>query len=509
MTCLEPMSGVRSAAVPAAALRTGLRSKMAPGWAHSNALRLGQPRSACHRDRQISILLFVSLLLLHMALARVEKGRPLVVMLHGLATLGAALFYGTDSRHPETTIQAVAYICGAEVLWHMCARSGALPWEFGKYAIVMVMLVAILRRGRVSWLPILYFALLLPSVALTLFQMDVFSAREAVSASLSGPLAIATSFAFMSQVRMTPQQVCRALLCFVVPMTGAAFLCYAGTFGASEVSFGRSSNMAASGGFGPNQVSATLGFGIICALFCLLVEKGRLPLKGLLLVLILWFGVQSGLTFSRTGLYLAGLSAFAGALPLLRNPRARWTVLALAITVFVVAHFVLLPLMDHFTGGAFQDRFQDTSLTDRDMLMTRQMQIWLSHPVLGVGAGVVDSVTSSLPYRAHTEYTRLFAEHGVFGFAALILLLACVYRAFRQARTPHAKAFCLAMALFGLLFMVVSATRLAVLALALGFASVRLIPECRPARNIAPRRSRAPQPGPRLPAGLRRQRADV
>lgn len=129
--------------------------------------------------------------------------------------------------------------------------------------------------------------------------------------------------------------------------------------------------------------------------------------------------------------------------------------------------------------------------------MSQQLQIWMSHPVLGVGAGVVDSASSSLEYRAHTEYTRLVAEHGIFGLAALIILLACVYRAFRQARTPYAKAFCLAMATFGLLFMVVSATRLAVLALALGFASVCLVPEYRPARKLAAWPSRAPA-APRL-----------
>src|ERR1035441_3537996 len=77
-------------------------------------------------ERPISIYSFGGLLLLHMVLARVEKGHALLVMLHGLAALGAALLYGTNPRHPKRTIQAVAYICGAEVLWHMCARS---DWE--------------------------------------------------------------------------------------------------------------------------------------------------------------------------------------------------------------------------------------------------------------------------------------------------------------------------------------------------------------------------------------------
>jgi len=468
--------------------------------ASSSAARIARPG---RRDSEVSLYFFVALLVLHAALAWVEKGRSIPATIHALAAFGVALVYGTNPRQPGKTLQAVAYICGAEILWHLGAKSGALPWEFGKEATVTVILVAMLRGGRVSWLPVLYFALLLPSVALTLAEMDLPSAREAVSNSLSGPLAIAASFAFMSGVRLTPQQVCKALLWFVVPMAGVAFLCYAGTFGAAAVSFGHTSNKAASGGLGPNQVSAALGFGVLCGLLWFFLQKGSLPLKGVLLLLILWFGVQSGLTFSRTGLYLAGLCAGVGALPLLRNPRARWTVSVLAITVYTAARFFLLPMLNHYTGGAFRERFQNQSLTHRDVLMTQQMQIWLSHPVLGVGAGVVDSVSSSLAYRAHTEYTRLFAEHGLFGLAALVILLACVYRAFRQARTARAKALCLAMASFGLLFMVVSATRLAVVALAFGLASVRLVPEYRSGRKLVPRPSGAPQPGRRLASPTR------
>ena len=444
------------------------------------------------RERRISIQWLVALLLLHAALAWVEKGRSILVTLHGFAILGVALFYGTDPSHPERTIQAVAYLCGAEVLWRMCAHSSGLPWEFGKYASVMIMFLAILRRGHVSWLPLLYIALLLPSVPLTMADSELWSPRQAVSDSLSGPLAIAVAFAFMSQVTLTPRQVCRTLLCFAVPMTGVAFLCYSGTFGASEVFFNNDSNKAASGGYGPNQVSAALGFGVLCGIFCLLTGEGRLPLKGLLLLLCLWFGVQSGLTFSRTGLYLVGICTFTGVLPLLRNARARWAALASVVILFVVVNFALLPMLNNFTGGAFEERFENQSLTHRDDIMLGQMRIWLAHPILGVGPGVVDSVESSLGFRAHTEYTRLVAEHGAFGIAALIILLSCVYRAFRQARTPYAKAFCLAMATYGLLFMAVSSTRLAVVALAFGLASVRVTPENKSARKLVPRESRTP-----------------
>jgi hypothetical protein len=447
-----------------------------------------------------------------MALARVEKGRPLLVMLHGLTALGAALIYGTDPRRPGRTIQAVAYICGAEVFWKMCVHSGALPWEFGKLAVIAVLLVALVRgnRFRDAWLPALYFALLLPSALLTFARMDLDSARQTISGNLSGPLALALSLVFMSQVRLTCQEITRILCCFLVPLAGVAFLCYSGTFGAAEVTFGSSSNHAASGGFAPNQVSAELGFGILCALFWFLLVRRSRQLKGLLLLLALWFAVQSGLTFSRTGLYLTGLSAAVGVMPLLRTARARWTTLGLATATFLLAHFLVVPCLDAFTQGAFENRFRNTDLSSRADFWTTELRLFMTHPLLGVGVGVSDSTrmeAGESGIQAHTEYTRLLADHGLLGLAALVVLMWCVYRGFRQPRTTYGMAFCWAMTTFGLLFLVVSATRLALPALAFGLAPVRFLPNRGSRPNLRPASSlRQPGRGARL-AGLRQRPA--
>jgi hypothetical protein len=461
---------------------------MNPLRAQGNSPR--QQASDPSRDRQVSLLFFVALLLLHIGLARVEKGRPMFVTLHGLAALGIALLFATNPRKPERTLQAIAYICGAEVFWRMCARSSMLPWEFGKYAVVAIMGTAFLRRGafRVSWLPVVYFALLLPSFALTLMQFDLADARELLSANLSGPLAIAVALVFMSQVRLTQPQVCKALLGFIVPVAGVAFLCYSSTFGADEINFGKSSSKAAAGGLGANQVSSTLGLGILCALFWFLMQKGKLTLKALLIALILWFAIQSGLTFSRSGIYLTALSAFAGVIPLLRNARARWMVLSLAVVVSTLAYFVVLPMLDEFTGGALQKRFMNQDLTHRDVIMKEQLEMFLSNPLFGVGVGL--GKTSGIgSMQTHTEYTRLLAEHGMFGLAALGVLFVCLFQAFRKADSNYGKALCFAMITFGSLFMAVSATRQAVPALVFGFASIRIIAEGRAVRRLATQRA--------------------
>ena len=448
-----------------------------------------QRQSAINRDNQISFWFFVILILLHIALALVEKGRSILVMLHGLATLGAALIYGTDPRRPGRTLQAVAYICATEVFWKMCVRVGALPWEFGKMTMITVLLVALTRGNqfRSSWLPILYIALLLPSALLTFTQMGIDFARQAISTYLFGPLALAMSLTFMSQVRLTRQELIRRFCSFLVPMTGVAFLCYSATFGAAQVNFGSSSNHDTSGGFAPNQVSAVLGFGILCALFWFLAERGRPQTRVLLFLLALWFAIQSALTFSRTGLYLAGSSAAVGVLPLLRNSRARWIVLGLATAAVLLANFLVVPWLNTFTQGALGARFESTNLSGRAEFWKTEIQLCIEHPIFGVGVGMSDFTRTEggeNGIQAHTEYTRMLADHGLFGLAALVVLATFVYFGLRQPRTPYGTAFCWASATYGLLFMVVSDTRLALFALALGLGSVRLLRERRSRTNL-------------------------
>src|SRR5262245_2612149 len=58
--------------------------------------------------------------------------------------VGVAL--ALTSRRWERVACVAAYICGAEVYWRM--RRASIPWEFAKYAIILILAIAILRFGR-------------------------------------------------------------------------------------------------------------------------------------------------------------------------------------------------------------------------------------------------------------------------------------------------------------------------------------------------------------------------
>ena len=102
--------------------------------------------------------------ILHVPLALLMVEYQVVGWLHVLVTLGVGLWLIISTRKYERAAFVCAYIVGAEVLWRMTKTP--IFWESGKYAAVLLLVVALLRHRRLKFrlLPIMYFILLLPAM---------------------------------------------------------------------------------------------------------------------------------------------------------------------------------------------------------------------------------------------------------------------------------------------------------------------------------------------------------
>jgi hypothetical protein len=76
---------------------------------------------------------------------------------------------------------------------------------------------------------------------------------------------------------------------------------------------------------------------------------------------------------------------------------------------------------------------------------------------------------------AHTEYTRLLAEHGVFGAVALLLLIVMAVAAIRRSKTIIGKALAASMIGWCFLFMMIDAMRLVAPSFAFGIAYATIL----------------------------------
>ncbi|HWZ85063.1 MAG TPA: O-antigen ligase family protein [Thermoanaerobaculia bacterium] len=401
---------------------------------------------------------------------------------YALAVFGIGLILAVLPRKSHLVACAGAYITGAAVFWRMRAAPN-IPWEFGKYAVIAIFAVALVASVRIrrAGLPVAYLALLLPSVFLTVSSAPWDDAKEMLSFNMSGPILLALSVLFFSSIRLTPAQMRWVAVSVLAPIVSIATVAAVSLQAALEdpdfAFYGGSSNAATSGGFGPNQVSAILGLGIVAILVYFIAGKMNGVLTGAMLLLTLFLVRQCLITLSRGGVYMSLGAVAAASYYLLQDRTYRSKLLIAGGVLAVILAAIVIPRLEAITGGVLVSRFENTSGTGRDLLIKGDLDSWSASPLLGVGPGMGGA--ARLKYfnvpTAHTEYTRMFAEHGLLGFISLILLGAMAVRSVREQRTLRAKAMAAALLAYALLFMAVDAMRFGAPAFAFGLAGVSLI----------------------------------
>jgi hypothetical protein len=416
----------------------------------------------------------IAWLALNMVAAVAMDRSSLVATALALLAVGAGLYFLAFDETRERLIYVTGYIVGVEVLWR--GTGAGVFWEFGKYALIVLLVLGLIKEQRLfraPKLPIFYFVLLIPSIAL----LSSFN-REDIAFNLSGPLALAVATMYFNNIKLTSAQLERLLLAILGPIVGLAFLVNVVIWTAESLVI-VVGGTATSAGIGPNQVSSILGLGMVAAFFLAILYTRHRGLRSLMILIVIWLVVQSALTLSRGGLW-AGLGAISiASLFLARDRQMRTVLIFMVIVGYSVLNFVALPALDEFTGDIVTARLRDFDLTGRDQIMRADWLIFQQNPLFGVGPGQSYNL-HALKFRAssaHNEYTRLLAEHGSLGLAALLILFVLAGRLLTRPQRPFAKAFTVAAVAYALLFLFHSAMRLAAPAYLFGLAAATLVLE--------------------------------
>jgi hypothetical protein len=410
----------------------------------------------------------------HIPLALLINQFKPIATVHALVTFAIGLWWvWSGSRYLPRVIYTAAYIVGAEVFWRMSGAS--IFWEFGKYSISILLLLTMFRMSRFqgALLPGLYFLLLLPSSLMLIPDLGWERSRETFSFNLTGPFALMVCAWFFCNFKLSTKQLQKAMIFMASPCLGIAAIAQYVIQTNKEIRFtSNASNFATSGGFGPNQVSAILGLGALACFLFLIAGKTRWIVKLFALGVMLALVAQSALTFSRGGMYNVVGAIAVASLFVLRDPRTRGKFLPVVLISVVVIYFVVLPALDGFTGGALSARFQNTDSTNRADIAGSQLEVWAEYPVFGVGPGQARYYAGQV---AHTEVTRLLAEHGVFGLLAMLAMLLMAALNIKRANTLTNKAIAAAMISWSFLFMVNAGMRLAAPSFAFGLSFLLLL----------------------------------
>ncbi len=414
-------------------------------------------------SRNFRLLVLISLA--HLPLGVLIYAAGPFAILHPAAVLIVGLYWAVKAEYRlERVALAIGYLVGAEVLWRMAGVP--VFWEFGKYGSAAIAMVALVRRKQfnIPKLPLAYFMVLIPSCVVTFTQRDLSAVQAILSTQMSGPFLLFVASWFFSKSTVNSHQLRLILYAIVVPLLSVAFATLFFTVTNENIQFTSESNFATSGGFGPNQVSSLLGLGAFLALACILIFQNSARYRVYLMMLAIFFSAQSVMTFSRGGIYNAIGAITVVALVEFQRPNV--AVRRLAPIIGLVATFLVFvfPVMNNFTGGQLGERFEDTGTTQRTEIAESDLQLFWESPVFGVGVGESYALRERfLEHKAmsHTEFSRLFSEHGAFGVAALLLLAAMVVSNFLRQQTLMGRAFVAGAAVWCCLFMTNTGMRMA------------------------------------------------
>jgi O-antigen ligase len=418
---------------------------------------------------------FVVFSILHLPLGLLMEQSPLVSTIHAIATFLVGLYILAFRRRAVNIILFSAYVIGAEVVWR--ATQAGIFWETGKYltAFMLISLLFIYKRSTIPVPALLFFMILLISTPTTLLTNSLADVKDYVSYYLSGPFLIAVALISFSNFPLKDidlLKLCRFMLAPLFAMSGAIVTHMASI---DSITFINDSNDLFSAGFGPNQVSAMLGFGAILA-FIIAVNCKMARLQQIFhFVTALVMIIQAILTFSRGGVLMALVVTAIATLLLFRVKRTREVLIVFVAIAPIIAFSYILPRLNDYTQGAFEIRFTDTQSSGRENLIEGDMVAFQTYPLWGAGPGgseifhLVDFYKAS---RSHTEYSRLLAEHGVIGVAAMALLAGIVVVNFFSKRTPLQFAILVPFAVWGFMFLAVNGFRLGAPAYMIGLSAL-------------------------------------
>ena len=422
-------------------------------------------------------------------LRQLEKNIPILAVLHfllgvfvssrkDLATFWGLgiFFYGLlyviryNNKHDEASIFA-SYLVGIEVVLRGIGAS--VPWEYGKYSTIFLLVVGMIVENvkylRINTLSVIYFICLLPSIAL-LPDVQFIYLRQMISGNLSGPLCLFISFIYFRGRTFSGANISNVFKSLTLPVISLIGLIFIRAPSLQDLTFSSEANFEMSAGFGPNQVSTLLGVSLIIVSLARMFNLKIFPRPIYDYVFLSTSIGVALLTFARGGviapILAVGFSYFV-------TKGVKYKIQYQGIFYIFIIVSGIYYFSSNFTEGMLDARYaslynyvnpQEASLSGRAKIMALDLEIFKDNFLMGVGPGGARDLRWRYGYGtvvgAHSEFTRMLAEHGLFGLISLLSILILSYKEYRR-RTDYNKVILGCMSIFGILTMFHSAFRLA------------------------------------------------
>jgi len=385
-------------------------------------------------------LKYIHLLIIHFVIGVVLylfKSLSLIYFLGVIAFFSYKIFSSNNKNKPYQALYACCYVVGSEVMIRM--TGGAVFYEASKYLVIVFSLIGMFYKGfnlkAVSY--IIYILFLIPAIYVTLYSIDGgLNLRKAIAFNLSGPICLGVAAIFCFGMNVNKAVLNKLLLNIVLPLITTLVYIVFYNPDVARIARGTSSNFAASGGFGPNQVSTVLGIGMFIMTVRFFYFSKTKTEKILDLFLIALFSFRAISTFSRGGVFTAVFMILAFMFILFRTSNKKFRAkIILSTLIFLILGASTWVYTTIATNGFIEKRYANQNsvgmvkkdvTTGRGNLFFEEIEEFQDHPFVGVGVGRIKGIRfekTGIHAASHNEVSRIISEHGIFGILSFLILL--------------------------------------------------------------------------------------
>lgn len=385
-----------------------------------------------------SQLSYINLIIVHIAIGFVIFLIPFLAKLYTLLIIvfGVIMMLRTKNRNNEALL-ICCYIVGVEVFLRM---TGGNPLhELSKYLVVFFMLFGMFYKGfsKNSFIYVFFLLLLIPGIIIGAnahsFDTDV---RKIIAFNISGPVCLGIAAIYCYQRVVTKDEIYKMLIYIGLPIISMTIYLLLYTPTNKEIFISTQSNFSASGGFGPNQVSTSLGLGMFVFFVLALLFSTTKKMMIINLIIFTLVSYRGILTFSRGGV-ITGLAMIAILIVVLyyySSPKVKSKLLTV-ILFLSIGGGLLWTYSVYKTNGMIEYRYankdargreKEDKMGGREAIAGTEIDAFMENPIFGIGVGMNSEYREEVighKVSSHNEITRMLADHGAIGILGLIVLI--------------------------------------------------------------------------------------
>jgi hypothetical protein len=429
--------------------------------------------------------------LFHVALGVASAASPFPLIIYFYTFLflsGSLLFRNQKVDLPLTYI--IVYLTSFELLARMARTSPFIPYELGKYLLMILLLLGIFRGRNKGIIGFIMVLLLLPAL---FYDFSGIVTNVEIRFNLIGGLNVGLAIGYFYRQRFTEIGIKKIIILLTLPLVSILAFAVFRTPDLDSIEFSLSANFETAGGFGSNQVAIMLGLGMMMAFYCWLNQFSLTGNRWGDIVLIILFAFQGLLTFSRGGMIGGAIGILLILFFLSRTSTNIFQYIQLKrIKKYILPMVILLILSfqvaNTITGGLLFLRYQgettgtlaglkeknfNTFTSNRFNIFLGDVELLEEYGVLGVGAGASRYLrTVHKGVISHVEMSRLIAEHGIFGIIYNLIILGILLNFLRLPNTYFYKGLLFAFFFVGWYTSFHSATRTYITPLLMGLSVI-------------------------------------